>query len=57
MGNTGNTADEERGGGQFVDGTNVWANLSDFNGEIFYVSPSADNLYFGQLFGELLICI
>ena len=47
MGNTGNTADEERGGGQFVDGTNVWANLSDFNAEIFYASPSADNLYFG----------
>ncbi len=47
MGNTGNSADEERGGGQFIDGTNVWAQLSSFNGEIFYASPSADNLYFG----------
>tara|TARA_Y100001980_G_C14529568_1_gene305386 strand:- start:64 stop:1638 length:1575 start_codon:yes stop_codon:yes gene_type:complete len=47
MGNTGSTADEERGGGQFTDGTNVWASLSGFNAEIFYAAPSADNLYFG----------
>ena len=48
MGNTGNSADTNRGGGQFVDGCNVYADLANHQGEIFYASPSADNLYFGQ---------
>jgi len=48
MGNTGNSADYARGGGQFIDGTNVVAQLEVDAGEIFYASPSADNLYFGQ---------
>ena len=50
MGNTGNSADENRGGGQFIDGTNCRAELDGLNekGEIYYVSPNADNLYYGQ---------
>ena len=49
MGNTGNSADENRGGGQFIDGTNVMEqNFLNEKGEIFYVSPNADNLYYGQ---------
>ena len=48
MGNTGNSADEGRGGGAFIDGTNVRADLATDNAEIFYVSPNADNLYYGQ---------
>lgn len=48
MGNTGNSADEGRGGGAFIDGTNVRADLATDNAEIFYVSPNADNLYYGM---------
>lgn len=48
MGNTGNSADESRGGGGYIDGTNVKADLATDNAEIFYVSPNADNLYYGQ---------
>ena len=50
MGNTGNSADENRFGGQFIDGTNCKAELDGLNekGEIYYVSPNADNLYYGQ---------
>ena len=50
MGNTGNSVDENRFGGQFIDGTNCRAELDGLNekGEIYYVSPNADNLYYGQ---------
>lgn len=50
MGNTGNSADENRLGGKFIDGTNCIAELDSYNerGEIYYVSPNADNLYYGQ---------
>ena len=56
MGNTGNSSDENQHGGEFIDGTNCIAALdggytygSDkIRGEIYYVSPNADNLYYGQ---------
>ena len=48
MGNTGNSADANRGGGTYYDGCNAVADFHNFRAEIFYASPSADNLYFGQ---------
>tara|TARA_B100001287_G_scaffold204441_1_gene173652 strand:+ start:105 stop:2195 length:2091 start_codon:yes stop_codon:yes gene_type:complete len=50
QGNTGNSSDENLLGGQFIDGTNCRAELDGLNekGEIYYVSPNADNLYYGM---------
>ena len=48
MGNTGNSADADRGGGIYYDGCNAIADFHNSRAEIFYASPSADNLYFGQ---------
>ena len=50
QGNTGNSSDENVLGGQFIDGTNCRAELDSIyeRGEIYYVSPNADNLYYGM---------